>query len=110
MTAAPHQRRMPPFDVGAPAVVVRLQDSSLVDDLAHLRSEVAMSLLQGRGGVTVDVSGIGQISSPTVAAILWARRSCSARRVPFAVSGSVGRNVGVLRSCGLLGPETRTRR
>ena len=109
MTAAPHRRRVPPGGIAVPAVVVRLQDSSLVDDLAHLRSEVAATMLQGGGGVTVDVSGIDQMSSPTVAAILWARRSCSARRVPFTVSGDVGRNVGVLRSCGVLGPETRSR-
>ena len=101
MTAA--QPRHTVVDDLPTAVTVHLQDGSLTSDLAHLRSEVAMTVLVGRAGVTVDVSGIDQISSPTVAAILWARRSCSARRVPFRVTGGSGRNVRVLRSCGLLG-------
>ncbi len=108
MTAAPHR---PPAAGGdlAGTVTVHLQDSSLTEDLCRLRSEVARSVLDGQRGVTVDVSGIDTISSPTVAAILWARRSCAARHVPFTVCGDGGRNTRVLRSCGLLEPRTATR-
>lgn len=107
MTTAPHRA---PRDLDPPpVVVVHLRDSSLTDDLARLRSEVATTVLHCRGGITVDLSAVDQISSPTVAAILWARRSCSARRIPFAVTGDHGRNARVLRSCGLLGANAGSR-
>ncbi len=108
MTAAPHRPPAPGGELPA-TVTVHLQDASLTEDLSRLRSEVARSVLDGRRGVEVDVSGIDTISSPTVAAILWARRSCAARHVPFLVSGDAGRNARVLRSCGLMEPRTPTR-
>lgn len=82
-------------------VTVHLQERTLTADLSLLRSEVARSVLHGRGGITIDVSGVDQISSPTIAAILWARRSCAARQIPFDVTGDGGRNARVLRTCGL---------
>ncbi len=84
------------------AVTVRLHEPSLAHDLAVLRSQLAECMLRGRGGVTIDLSDVGRISSPTVAALLWARRSCAARRLPFAVTGCASQNQGVLRTCGLL--------
>ena len=90
-------------------VVVRLRDGSLASDLTHLRSEVAHAVLLGHGGVSVDLSGLDHLSSPTVAAILWARRTCSARRVPFTVTGGAGLNARVLRSCGLAHQGSRSR-
>ena len=83
------------------AVTVRLLDHSLSADLARLRSRLATGVLEGRG-LTLDVSAVDDFSSPTVAAILWARRSCIARNLPFTVTGDRGRNHRILRSCGVL--------
>lgn len=88
------------------AVTVRLLNESLSADLARLRSRLAAGVLEGRG-LTLDVSAVDEFSSPTVAAILWARRSCVARNLPFAVIGHRGRNHRILRSCGLLDPGRR---
>lgn len=88
---------------GRGTVRVELREPALVHDLSRLRSQLAHTLLRGRGGVTVDLSAVGRISSPTVAALLWARRSCAARSVPFSVVGCSVQNAGVLRTCGLVG-------
>lgn len=87
-------------------VTVRLLNQSLSADLARLRSRLATGVLEGRG-LTLDVSAVDDFSSPTVAAILWARRSCVARNLPFTVTGHRGRNHRIMRSCGLLGTERR---
>lgn len=84
------------------SVRVELRDPALVHDLSRLRSQLALTLLRGRGGLTVDVSAVERISSPTVAALLWARRSCAARSVPFSVTGCSGANAVVLNTCGLV--------
>lgn len=88
------------------AVTVRLLNQSLSADLARLRSKLATGVLEGRG-LTLDVSAVDDFSSPTVAAILWARRSCVARNLPFTVTGHRSRNHRIMRSCGLLDPERR---
>lgn len=90
--AAPQTRR--PLEV-------RLRDRSLSEDLARLRTQLGRGLLDSCG-LVVDVSGVERLSSPSVAAILWARRSCAARNVPFQVTGHRGRNQRILRSCGLV--------
>ncbi len=86
---------------GQSAVRIRLVNESMSANLAELRSQVAAGVVQGRG-VLLDVSAVEQISSPTVAAILWARRSCAARNLPFTVTGHRARNHRLLRSCGLV--------
>ena len=91
---------------GQGAVRVRLQNESMSADLALLRSQVAAGVVQGRG-VLLDVSAVEQISSPTVAAILWARRSCAARNLPFTVTGHRACNHRLLRSCGLVDTAPR---
>ena len=96
-----------PQGIQQPVVTVRLLDESTVADLARLRNQVAAGVVQGRG-VTLDLSAVGQISSPTVAAILWARRSCAARNLPFTVTGHRARNHRLLRSCGLVDTAPRT--
>ena len=65
--------------------------------------------VQGRG-VALDVSAVERISSPTVAAILWARRSCAARNLPFTVTGHRARTHRLLRTCGLVDPVRERRR
>jgi anti-anti-sigma regulatory factor len=87
---------------GRGAVVVELHEPPLAHDLSRLRSHLAQSLMRGPGEVTVDLSTVDRISSPTVAALLWARRSCATRGVPFRVTGTTGQNAKVLRLCGLV--------
>jgi anti-anti-sigma regulatory factor len=91
------------------AVTVRLLNESLSADLARLRNRLATGVLEGRG-LTLDVSAVDELSSPTVAAILWARRSCVARNLPFTVTGHRGRTHRILRSCGLVEPVRPRRR
>jgi hypothetical protein len=98
-TATTTTDRRPPEDPSA--VTVRLLDESMAADLALLRSQVAAGVAQGRG-VMLDVSAVEKMSSPTVAAILWARRSCAARNLPFIVTGHRSHNHRLLRSCGLV--------
>jgi anti-anti-sigma regulatory factor len=83
------------------AVTVRLLNEPLPADLTRLRSRLAKGVLEGRG-LTLDVSDVDELSSPTVAAILWARRSCVARNLPFTVTGHRRRTHRILRSCGLV--------
>lgn len=83
-------------------VRVELREPTHARDLSRLRSQLAKSLPRGRGGVTVDVSALDHISSPTIAALLWARRSCVAHRVPFSVVGQSQHNSKLLLSCGLV--------
>ena len=90
---------------GRGAVVVELREPPLAHDLSRLRSQLAQSLMRGPGGVTVDLATVDRISSPTVAALLWARRSCAIRGVPFSVTGTSGQNAKVLRLCGLVTPD-----
>jgi anti-anti-sigma regulatory factor len=92
------------------AVRVELHEPALAHDLSRMRTQLADMLLRGRGTVTVDLSAVERISSPTVAALLWARRSCAARSVPFSVTGYTGQSAGVLRSCGLVPTDVGSRR
>ena len=105
-TATPHDAPDDWHHDEQSAVTVRLLNESLSADLARLRSRLAAGVLEGRG-LTLDVSAVDEFSSPTVAAILWARRSCVARNLPFTVTGHRGRNHRIMRSCGLLGTERR---
>lgn len=79
---------------------VSLRAETLPQDLVRLRTEVARGVLDG-SGVVLDVSDLGRISSGAVAAILWARRTCTTRNLPFEVRGQCGVTRRVLRSCGV---------
>lgn len=84
--------------------VVELRDESLAHDLLVLRASVAECVVRGQGSVTVDLTSLTRVSSVAVTALLWARRSCGARSVPFRVEEVRGnRNRQVLQRCGLLG-------
>lgn len=83
--------------------VVELRDASLAHDLLVLRASVAECVVRGQGSITVDLSSLTRVSSVAVTALLWARRSCGARSVPFRVEAARGnRNRQVLQRCGLL--------
>lgn len=83
--------------------VVELRDDTLAHDLLVLRASVAECVVRGQGSVTVDLGALTRVSSVAVTALLWARRSCSTRSVPFRVEDVRGnRNRQVLQRCGLL--------
>lgn len=87
---------------------VALHDVSLAHDLLVLRASVAECVVRGQGSVTVDLASLTRVSSVAVAALLWARRSCGTRSVPFTVQRVKGsRNRQVLQRCGLLDPPSR---
>ncbi len=79
-----------------------LHNSSLAHDLIALRSTVAEVLLTRTERVVVDVSELGQPSSSAIAALLWAKRSCTRGGVDFGVTGARHENRDVLLRCGLL--------
>ena len=78
-----------------------------VSDVRELRDGVAHGLATGQG-VQLDLSGVDEITSTTVATILWARRSCALRRLDFSVVGERGRAGAVLRSCGVVPDRSMT--
>lgn len=89
--------------------VIELRDDSLAHDLLVLRASVAECVVRGEGSITVDLSSLDRLSSVAVAALLWARRSCSSRSVAFRVEHARGnRNRQVLERCGLLGTPDRS--
>lgn len=79
-----------------------LHDSSLTHDLIALRSTVAEVLLTRTEHVVVDVSELRRPSSSAIAALLWAKRSCTRGGVDFGVRGARHDNRAVLLRCGLL--------
>lgn len=95
----------PTTDGAATVETISLQDESLTHDLLVLRARVAECLVRGHGSITVDVTSLRRVSSETVAALLWARRKCSASAIPFTVCGAGTRTSLVLHRCGL--QETR---
>lgn len=60
-------------------VVVRLCDDDLPSGLADLRWHLADHVLRGARSLTLDVSGLGRLSSPAVAVLLRAKRCCRVR-------------------------------
>ncbi|HEY7723105.1 MAG TPA: hypothetical protein VIB11_14800 [Pedococcus sp.] len=83
--------------------LVALRDHSLAQDLLTLRARVGECLVHRRGRVAVDVSALSRMSSVTVAALLWSRRTCAAAAVPFAVEEvGAAAHRQVLQRCGLL--------
>jgi anti-anti-sigma regulatory factor len=84
--------------------LVALRDHSLAQDLLALRARVGECLVHRQGRVAVDVSALSRMSSVTVAALLWSRRTCAAGAVPFAVEGVgvAAAHRQVLQRCGLL--------
>ena len=102
---------MTTIDDTTPTTQVRaasLRESSLPHDLIGLRSTVADVILTRSHRVVVDVSSLSRPSSSTVAALLWAKRSCTRAGVDFAVSGARAANRDVLRRCGLLALDDGT--
>lgn len=82
-------------------LAVVLDDRSLPLGLSLLRSAVRASLLQGGSRVVVDIGGLHRLSSPTVAALLWANRQCVQRGGCVVLQSPTDQTLAVLRRTGL---------
>lgn len=81
--------------------VVFVTDALLADGLAELRWLLHDHVLAGVRVLTVDLSGVDALSSPAVAAFLWAHRSCRARGGGVVLRGANRRTLDLLRRTGL---------
>ncbi|MDF1605796.1 STAS domain-containing protein [Nocardioides sp. YIM 152315] len=94
----------PPVDeVMKEVVVVRLTNAGLVDVLDDLDRRLDVALSSGPRSLVLDMSVIGQVSSTTIAALLWARRRCSSRGVELLLQHPSRRCRAALERIGLLG-------
>lgn len=81
--------------------VVALEDASLLEGLANLRSGVRSHLVDGTERIIVDIAGVSRLSSATVAALLWAKRSCRSRGGHVVVRGLSQDSLNMLTRAGL---------
>lgn len=95
--------------VGSPAIepVVRLGNAGLSRGLSDMQERLDALLEQGPGTVVVDMSEVEQMSSVTVAALLWVKRRCSERRVHVVLRQPSQRSVNALLRIGLLDAGSR---
>jgi anti-anti-sigma factor len=97
-TAAP-----PHGEVHAEAAVVALYDAGLAQTLEDVQSRLDSALEQGPRTLVVDMSAVAQISSTTIAALLWIRRRCSARGISMRLRRPSRHSLDALERVGLLG-------
>ncbi|WP_228521985.1 STAS domain-containing protein [Nocardioides islandensis] len=83
--------------------VLLLREAGLAHTFDNLHARLDAALETGPRVVVVDMSAIGQVSSTTIAALLWVKRRCSARGVEVLLRGSSRRSLDTLRRVGLLG-------
>lgn len=87
----------------ASALVLSLDDATLLRGLATLRWHLD-ELMHGRPPVlVVDISHLSHLSSPTLAALLWAQRVCRGRGGHVVLRGANSCCRSVLEATGLLG-------
>lgn len=84
MTVAGEDRA---YALGPDGVVVRLSDHTVREAIHDLRWRLDEMLAAGPSTVVVDVTGLTRLSSPTIAALLWAKRRCAARGVQLVLGG-----------------------
>src|SRR5699024_2793643 len=83
-------------------VSVGLRDGSVPEGLTELRARLGEVLCDPTARcLQVDVSGLERLSSPVVAALLWAKRRCLARGVEVEVVGTTGAQRAQLARTGL---------
>lgn len=104
-TSAAHPRAAISPDRGQrstpPEIVVRLGDADLAHALQQLRAGLPLLLTRGQGTVVIDLSGTTQLSSATLAAMLWIRRRCRSHGVLVVLSHPSRRSLEMLRRVGL---------
>jgi hypothetical protein len=81
--------------------VVALTDHRLREGIASLRWGLDRLLADGQSKLVIDLGGIDQVSATLVAAMLWAKRWCLARRVEVVVQDPSRRTHVMLRRTGL---------
>lgn len=81
--------------------VVALTDHQLREGIASLRWGLDRLLADGQSKLVIDLGGVDQVSATVVAAMLWAKRRCLARRVEVVVQDPNRRTHEMLRRTGL---------
>ncbi len=84
-------------------VVLELGDTDLMSALRGLRRRLPPLLDEAPGTLVVDMSGLTQVSSATVAALLWVKRRCRSRGVVVMLRQPSPRSLDLLRRTGLHG-------
>jgi anti-anti-sigma factor len=84
-------------------VVIEIGDADVVSALRDLRWRLPVLLDSGPRTVVVDLSEMAQLSSATVAVLLWIKRRCRSRGVVVVLRRPSRRSVEVLRRTGLHG-------
>jgi hypothetical protein len=87
--------------VSGDPVVVWLTDENLRDGIASLRWGLDGLLSDGQSTLVIDLGGVERVSAPAIAAMLWAKRRCLARRVDLVVRNPNRRTLEMLRRTGL---------
>jgi anti-anti-sigma regulatory factor len=82
-------------------VVLLLRDRGLVRALEDVHQQLERLLDAGPSSLTVDLTGV-DVTSTTVAALLWVKRRCAARGVEVAIRGHSRRSVEVLKRIGFV--------
>lgn len=83
--------------------VVWLEDGRLTEGIAELRWGLEDLLSNGESTLVIDVSRVERLTAASVAAMLWAKRRCMARRVRVVLRNPSRRSVHMLRRTGLQG-------
>nr|WP_246401876.1 STAS domain-containing protein [Jiangella mangrovi] len=78
-----------------------MSDQTLREGIHDLRWRLEEMLADGPSALVVDVSGLTRLSSPTIAALLWAKRRCTARGVRLTLTQPDQAMVGLLHRAGL---------
>ena len=90
-------------DGPAGQVVVQLRDTGLAHVLDDVQRRLELVLKEGPRTLVVDMSAVAQVSSTTIAALLWIRRRCSARGIEVLLRRPSRRSLEALERVGLLG-------
>ena len=92
--------------------VVQLRNAGLMQVLDDVEQRLDSMLDSDPHTLIIDMSEVGQLSSTTIAALLWVRRRCSVRGVDVVLHGASRRHVDMLQRIRLLGglvPEPMAR-
>jgi anti-anti-sigma factor len=84
-------------------VIVVLSSAGLAEALDDLERRLDVALDVGPRAIVIDMSAIEQVSSTTIAALLWARRRCSSRGVEILLRHPSRRCRDTLERMGLMG-------
>lgn len=82
-------------------IVVQLTDETFVDGIARLRWQLRHLLTSGARVIVVDLAGLRQLSSTSVAALLSTHRVCRMRGGGVVIRRANRRTLDLLRRTGL---------